>query len=503
MASVFDEEYNRKFSKDAWIEREKQKILTNFIDTGNLPPSSKYYNKVGLPDNFIEEIFRLTKNLCIVGEKNKTGVLLVSLSPDFERTGGFDLFLDPNTKLCSFPFRHEKDAIGKVVNTYKIAGGDIYSELSNFKLFKEMLLEGNGPILEKSRMDKKKWRQSMSSGDVIEIIIDPDKKRPLLMINSKTPVSSLRLYSYISQKERTNENTTFGEFFKPSKLRRLYQNHVNNCSRNNRRVAWELQRFFGVKISGVEDTKAKRDNPYEDAFPLMGTVWTSQSANVLSYHELFDLKKYIGYLNAVKRGKEIGMFTCVDKKPCVIFHFRTFENKKFKQDDIENNEKGQNWNKLLRTDNGQHILYRMKRIFEAMRVCSFPMIYQPQQPSGAKKKIERGVEKHLENKQEEIKSSVVVKIPKQFEMKKEMLNTKRVESNITAETLQKVVGLRNFPMLECNVEKENGEVKDKKWHYEPSNGYKTAICSGIQNYSLNKGAIEQILYDTCIRINID
>jgi len=504
---IFEKEFEKKHDKELWIESEKKKIITNLIDTRNLSPGSPYHNKVGLPDDFVSEIFLLTKKLHVVGNKNKTGVWLVSLSADFEKTGGYDLFLDPNTKLSSYPFRKVKDKIGKLVNSYKIVAGNINFEIpeSDVELLNELITSGNGPTIRGSRgkggNDKEGWVQSLSEGDSIEIVIDREtNKRPLIKVNSKTTTSSIELFSYISKKERADVNASFEDFFTEGKLKRVYQTHLENCSRNNRRAAWESQRIFKVKIMGVDDTKAKRRNRFEDAYPKMGKVWTSQQANVLSHHGLFDIKKYTGYLNSVKRGKEVGIFSSLDKTPCVIFHFKTFENQKFKHSDIENKEMGLNWNKWLPIEeDGQYVLCRMKRLLNAMRVCSFPMVYHQTSSTGAKKRIEKTVVEKKEDKEE--KGKFVLKTPTKYKMKKEMIQAQKIESSLTAEEMNKTVGLRKTPMFLCNLGKKDGEFKSRLV-LEPTEAYKTRICSGISNFSLNRGGIEHIMYDSCIKINI-
>lgn len=351
------------------IAEQKRKIM-NKIDTRNAPWTR-------LTDEILVKFIEMDN---VMKESIHSIIIMPKFKYDLKtkEVSGYVILFHPNAPMVDKFFKMVP-LIGKCTASYRSSSKNPeFPSKENEELLRGLLIgdkkrDGliNGPTLRDrvevndtegwkitvSNEDNTQWVQKMEKGDWISNIFSVEDKHVKMVIKSTARHSSEELQDiiskYISSKLSNGEVPSLRELVRKSgSLSGVYNAHITNCLRNNERIAWEVSRFFQLRLNYYHDSMSIRGST--NTYPKNAIPEYTQYSNVFRYHEGLNPRDYYKHVVASRRGKKM-MYNGGEGGGCIAYYNECSPVKFFRKKDISSRLEQKKsipkeWNMLMKLD---------------------------------------------------------------------------------------------------------------------------------------------------------
>jgi len=330
-----------KSKVEGFINNERNKILAKIDSAFANPNTGGEENEMLIGQNPMFKLEDIPPELVDffydmdVEVDNKINTIF--FGPNFDGNNGYVIMFEEDTPLTDKIFNRLN--IGVCTAVYDVKSGKPgHVSKSNLKIMKNLVSsKGSGPhISRRNGKDVISWTQKLNKDDWINLGFSKDGKMKLVVRSSVRGCNS-ELSKLISKVISEKSGYLLKDLVMPGgSLYPYYTSLLESSLRNNKRVAWEATRFFKVRISDDEDSKAVISNPSVETLPKIGVPSIIQMSNVFEYKKGLDMKDYKSYTCALQvKDYKYGLYKKdIGGKNCIVYHQGCSPNPYYRTQDL-------------------------------------------------------------------------------------------------------------------------------------------------------------------------
>ena len=331
---VSDVKKGEKLRSQQLVER-KRLLILNRIFTGLSSYGKGNVNKKIIPTEFIDYLYGLHMKLTGGGIREMHGIHIVYLLPNFDGKRGYALMIDRHSYYTKELFAQDGiENIARCTASYEIRNGTPNLDDGRFqKLQVEIgstvggLIESRGP--DYPDRNRRPWKGTIGTDRDAIVLTMPcvgqrnKAKNDCLFISSRASRSAQQLIDDLENKKtKTNSRLRFMD------VRKNLSSHYKNSTKNNQRIAADVQRFFKINIDQKDDHGAYKKDVSHAGPPQLGIPDVLNQSNVLTLNADMDWNVYKNYVMRMIRwrtGKsdlqKLSLYPGITGGPGVLSYF--------------------------------------------------------------------------------------------------------------------------------------------------------------------------------------